>query len=192
MKNRIFVSLIVTSLSMNLWAESRTVEAFSEIAYPLPYDIEFVAGSEYRVDFEGDQDTIEEIETKVTAGTLQLSKNSSWFDWSDGKVSVTITYVKLDGITLSGSGEGFAKTLDADKFSIRVNGSAGLEVEQLTGNTLDLNIAGSGNLNLYNISADSIRARIAGSGNMELTGNTVSQTVNITGSGDYNARELRS
>jgi putative autotransporter adhesin-like protein len=194
MKIKLLVAVLLTALSTDLWAESRTLEEFSAISYSLSYDVEFVAGSEHRVDFEGDQDTIDDIKTTVSDGTLRLSKDKSWFEWSasDGDVSITITYVKLDAITMSGSGDGFAKVIDADTFDVAVNGSAGFEVEQINCNDLSLRVSGSGNIDLYNLSVDSVVATISGSGDIELTGNTVLQSVTITGSGDYSARELRS
>jgi len=187
-------AVLLTALSTNLWAESRTVEEFSAISYALSYDVEFVAGSEHRIDFEGDQDIIDDIKTTVSDGTLRLSKDQGWFNWSDseGDVSITISYVKLDAITMSGSGDGFAKVIEADKFDITVNGSAGFEVEQINCNDLSLRVSGSGNIDLYNLDVDDVVATISGSGDIELTGNTISQTVTITGSGDYSARELRS
>ncbi|XOV85005.1 MAG: head GIN domain-containing protein [bacterium] len=192
MNNKLIAALLMTLTGTTLWAESRTVDAFTAIAYPLSYDVEFVAGSEHRVDFEGDQDTIDEIETRVSDNTLRLSKDSGWFDWSDGDVSITITYVALEGITLSGSGEGFAEAIDADRFDLKITGSAGFEAEQVNCNDLTLRVSGSGNIDMYNLRVDNVSASISGSGDMELTGETISQTVTITGSGDYSAKDLRS
>ncbi len=194
MKIKMLAAVLLTALSTNLWAESRTVEEFSAISYSLSHDVEFVAGSEHRVDFEGDQDTIDDIKTTVSDGTLRLSKDKGWFNWSDSNsdVNITITYVKLDAVTMSGSGDGFAKSIDADTFDVAVNGSAAFEVEQLNCNDLSLRVSGSGNIDLYNLDVDSVATTISGSGDIELTGNTIMQTVTITGSGDYSARELRS
>ena len=192
MKNKLIAALLLTVLSTNLWAESRIVEEFSAISYPLSFDVEFVAGSEHRVDFEGDEDTIDDIETKVSNGTLRLSKDSGWFNWSDGDVSIRITYVEIDAITMSGSGDGFAEVIDADNFDMRVNGSAGFEAAQVNCNDLSLHVSGSGNIDMYSLNVDNVTASISGSGDIELTGNTISQNVTITGSGDYSARELRS
>lgn len=192
MKSKLITALLLTVLSTNLWAESRTVEEFSAISYTLSYDVEFIAGSEHRVDFEGDQDTIDDIKTTVSNGTLRLTKDNGWFNWSDGGVSVRITYVKIDAIAMSGSGGGFAEIIDADKFDMTVNGSARFEVEQVNCNDLTLRVSGSGNIDMYNLSVDNVAASISGSGDIELTGNTISQTVTITGSGDYSARDLRS
>ena len=187
-------AVLLTVLSTNLWAESRTLETFTAISYPLSYNVEFVAGSEHRIDFEGDQDIIDDIKTTVSDDTLRLSKDNGWFDWSDssGDVSITITYVNLDAITMSGSGDGFAQSIDADTFDVAVNGSAGFEVEQINCNDLSLRVSGSGYINLYGFSVDSVTAAISGSGEIELAGDTILQTVTVTGSGDYSARELRS
>ena len=194
MKIKLLAAILLTALSTSLWAESRTLDEFSAISYSLSYDVEFIAGSEHRVNFEGDQDTIDDIKATVSDGILRLSKDKSWFDWSDSKgdVSITITYVTLDAITMSGSGNGFAKVIDADTLDLAVNGSAGFEIEQINCNDLSLRVSGSGNIDLYNLSVDSVAATISGSGDIELTGNTILQSVTITGSGDYSARELRS
>lgn len=194
MNIKLLVVVLLTTLSANLWAESRTVDEFSAISYSLSYDVVFVAGTEHRVDFEGDQDTIDDIETTVSDGTLRLRKDTGWFNWSnsDEDVSITITYVKLDAITMSGSGDGFAEVIDADAFEITVNGSAGFEAAQINCNDLSLLVTGSGNIDLYNLDVDSVATTISGSGDIELTGNTILQTVTITGSGDYSTRDLRS
>lgn len=184
--------MLVMGLSVFAWGEEREVAPFSQISYGLPFDVEFVAGSEHKVILEGDQDTIDEIETQVSGKTLKISKDSGWFDWSDEEIRLTVIYTQLDGITMSGSGDGFANSIDADKFSARVNGSAGLEFETFSGNDLELTISGSGNINLNDLDADSVSVSISGSGDIEVAGNTIAQSIKITGSGDYNGRELQS
>ncbi len=192
MISKTLAALVVMGLSVFAWGEEREVAPFTKISYGLSFDVEFVVGSEHKVILEGDQDTIDEIETEVSGGILKISKDSGWFDWSDEEIRLTVIYTQLESITMSGSGEGFAKSIDADKFTARINGSADLEIETFSGNDLELTISGSGTINLNDINADSVSVDISGSGDIEIAGNTITQTIKIMGSGDYSGRELQS
>lgn len=194
MNSKIMIGVVMALLSAPLtWAETETreVDEFDAVNFALPFSVEFVVSDEPFVTLEGDEDTIEEITTKVRGGTLKITKDSDWFDWSDEEVHVTIGYQNLSSITLAGSGDGYAKNMEADKLTLRITGSAGLELDNLTCNDLEISIAGSGNVNINDLEADSISTRIAGSGDVEVTGRVVSQKISIAGSGDLNARELR-
>lgn len=193
--NRIFLNLAaVTAVLLNQqgWAETRQVDTFSEVKYALPFDVEFIADDESFVTLEGDQDTIDDIKIRVEDDTLKISKDSSWFDWNDGDVHLTIHYEELNSITMSGSGNGYADKIQSDDMSVRIAGSADLEIDALECNDLDISIAGSGNVNLNEIEADTLTTRIAGSGDIELSGSVVTQDVSINGSGEHRARELKS
>ena len=195
MNSKIIVGVTIALLSASItWAdtETRELDEFDSITFALPNSVEFVVSDEPFVTLEGDEDTIEEITTKVRGNALKISKESDWFDWSNKEVHVTIGYQKLSSITLAGSGDGFAKNMEADKLNLRIAGSASLELDGLTCNDLEISIAGSGNININDLEADSISTRIAGSGDVEVTGRVVSQKISIAGSGDLNARELRS
>jgi len=193
-----FKQILVTAtcgafvMSTVAWAETRQVDQFDEVKYALPFDVEFIADDESYVTLEGDQDTIDEIKTKVSGGKLKFSKDSGWFDWSDGDVDITIHYEELSSITMAGSGDGYADEIQTNEMTIRIAGSADLEIDSLECNDLDISISGSGGVKLNEVDADSISTSIAGSGNTELDGSVVSQKVTVSGSGNYNAKGLRS
>lgn len=174
------------------WAETRELSDFDAVAYMLPFDVEFVISDEPYVTLEGDQDTIDEVITEVEDGTLRITKNDGWFDWSDEEIYLTIGYQRLTAISMSGSGDGYAKEVEADDLSLRIAGSASLEIDSLICNDLEIKIAGSGNVNLNDLEADAMTTKIAGAGDVEVSGRVVSQSISISGSGDHNARDLRS
>ena len=180
------------ALAPQALAETREVDDFTEVNYTLPFSVEFVAGDETYVILEGDEDTIDEIVTEVRGDTLKVYKNDRWFDWSDGKVALTIGYVDVEAITMAGSGDAFAEGMNAEELSIKISGSAGFEIDELMVNDLHIKISGSGNVNLNDLEADSMSTSIAGSGDVEVTGRVVTQSISIAGSGDHNASELRS
>ena len=173
-------------------AETRNVEAFDAVIYTLPFDVEFVASSTHFVSLEGDEDTIDEIKIEVDGDTLKISKEKSWFDWSDGEIIVTVGYTVLKAITMSGSGDGFAAELSADQLNVKISGSAALELNELMCNDLVVHIAGSGDVTVNQLQADTMQTTIAGSGDVDVSGSVVAQQITVNGSGDHNARELRS
>ena len=132
MKKLLMISAACTAalVAPTAWAadEERDVEAFTAVHVAVPFDVEFVVADEHYVHFEGDEETINEIETEVKGDTLKIFKDRSWFDWSDDNVLITIGYTELEGITLSGSGNGFAESIESGDFKMRITGSASMEV----------------------------------------------------------------
>ena len=171
--------------------ETREVEAFTAINYTLPFAVDFVAAGEHYVKLEGDEDTISEIETEVRGNTLKVYKENSWFDWSNGKVVITIGYKELEAITMAGSGDGHAESLENDEITLKITGSANLEIEELEADEVYLSIAGSGNVDIDNAEVDTIESKIAGSGDIAISGRAVAQEITISGSGDHRASDLK-
>ena len=181
-------------IGANAWAETdkRDMDEFTKIAYSLPFEVEFVVADEHFVTLEGDADTIDEITTEVDGDTLKIYKEDSWFDWSDDTIVLTVGFEEVSSVRMSGSGDGFAEIFESDEFAIKIAGSALLEIEKLICNDLAIAIAGSGDVQLNDVEADTLSTSIAGSGNVDASGRVVSQKISISGSGDHNARDLRS
>ena len=192
--HRFTMAVLGALLATSAWAETdtREMDEFTKVAYSLPFEVEFVVADEHFVTLEGDADTIDESVTEVKGDTLKVHKDDSWFDWSDEQIVLTIGFETLEAISMAGSGDGYAEVLESDDFSIRISGSALLEVGKLSCNDLDIAIAGSGDVKLNELEADTLSTSIAGSGNVEASGRVVSQDISISGSGDHNARDLRS
>ncbi len=179
------------TMAVNAATERRDVDDFSAIAYALPFSVEFVVSDEPYVMLEGDADTIDEIITEVRGDTLRVRKEDSWFDWSDEEVIVTIGYTEVERIAMAGSGDGFAKSLEADELEIVISGSANLNADSVIVDELDIVVSGAGDVEIGNVEADEISSQIAGSGSIDLTGRSVSQEISIAGSGDLRAADLR-
>lgn len=199
---------MIRSISRNLWSilaliaitaapgvhaaeETRDLEDFDSVSFLLPYEVEFVQTDEPFITFEGDEDVIDEIITRIKGGTLKVYRKESWFNWSSGDVVVTLGYTTLKALTMAGSGDGYAKSIDAETFTLNITGSANMEVDSLRADELKISVAGSGNALVNELDADSVDAKIAGSGDIELAGRVNSQQISISGSGDHDAAALR-
>ena len=199
MKKVLVTTLAATAALAGLqaWAasEKRETGDFTEVGYHLPYEVTFVTADEPYVLMEGDEDSIEKITIEEKGDRLLLKREDpSWFNWSDDEkdVIITIGYVALDAIKMSGSGDGYAEAIDAGDFAISIAGSAELEIENLKADEVSISIAGSGDAKVNNLEADEVASSIAGSGDIELGGEANAQSIKIAGSGDYDAAELRS
>lgn len=172
--------------------DDRDLEPFEAVNFSLPYSVEFVAADRHYIEFDGDEDVIDDIKTRIKGDTLKVYKDSGgWFNWSEGNVVVTIGYVDLNSINLSGSGDGFAELIETADLTLRITGSANMEMEAVVADTVSISIAGSGNVEIHQLDADQVTSKIAGSGDIELSGRAVEQEISIAGSGDLEAAELR-
>lgn len=169
------------------------LDTFDAVEYALPYKVEFVQTSSPFVELEGNDDAIERIDVEVRRGNLYLTRQRSpWWKSFRGDVSVVIGYDNLEAITMAGSGDGKAESIQADAFRVKIAGSAGLEINGIQADELNIAVSGSGRAELDGVIAMSVATTIAGSGNVKLVGTTTNQSVSISGSGDHNARNLQS
>ncbi|MEM7078954.1 MAG: head GIN domain-containing protein [Pseudomonadota bacterium] len=196
---RLLATLLTTLLACTLQAafaaeETREVDSFSRVAFSLPFEVQFVPSSSPYVTLEGDGDVIEDIITEVDGDTLRIKQKERWLDlssWSDDEVIVTVGFDKLEDITMSGSGDGYAEELSSDHLRLTISGSASLELGECNADEVEVSIAGSGDVEISTLEAGSVRTRVAGSGNIKLEGRAVTQVISIAGSGDHEAPELK-
>ncbi len=146
--------------------EVRNVDTFTKINFGFPGKLYLRQGSPQKVELEGDQEVLNEVETKVDNGRLRIGKEGKWFDWNFGnkKITVYITVPDIEGVSVSGSGDVIGET------TIRTN-------------DIDLNVSGSGSLSLNVEARGDVEADVSGSGDMELKGHFAGFESDISGSG---------
>lgn len=153
--------------------ETRNVGDFDEIIMRVSGKVLITQGNKNEVILEGDKDLLEEIETEVRGGRLNI-KNERERWWSSSRrrerLTVYITVKKLRGAYISGSGDIVSQnTLKTDDFTASIAGSGDIEIA---------------------LEADYIEAKISGSGNIELSGTSDRARLSISGSGKYVADKL--
>ncbi len=138
--------------------------------------VTLVQGNIERISATGDDKAVARLEVLVSGGELIVRNKrrtwiGDWFSgWNDDRVNLVIEFIDLEGLRLSGSGRVRAASLHSPEFSLRVSGSGSTDIEQLLGDSLNL--------------------RISGSGDIELAGAIGRQVIGISGSADYEARDL--
>jgi hypothetical protein len=196
MKKHIFLSLFVLLLSASLvTAQKREVKlaAFTKIGFGFPGKLYLRQGNTQKVEIEGDKEVLEKATIEVDGDKLVISQEEKWFsfwDWNDDnhKITVYVTVVNIDAISVSGSGTIIGETkLTATSLDTRVSGSGSLQIEAAVNNELEANVSGSGRINLK-CTAKNFDSNVSGSGKIEVTG-TISDRADfsISGSGKIEA-----
>lgn len=154
--------------------ETRDVQDFDEIVVRISGKVYIKQGNKNEVILEGDERSLERIETEVRGGRLSIG-TSNGRRWSSsrstGRINVYITVKELNGVSVSGSGDIIGQSVfKSDDFSASISGSGDIELE---------------------IDAKNVSARISGSGNMELSGSAEYAKLGMSGSGKYLAEDMK-
>lgn len=161
----LFAFVFTTSALTAQNREVRDVPTFTRISFGFPGKLYLKQGSPQKVELEGDQDVLEEVETEVDGDRLKIGKDGKWFDWnSNDKITVYITVQNIEGVSVSGSGDLIGQN------KIRTN-------------DLDLNVSGSGSLSLDVEARGDVEADVSGSGNVDLKGHFQNFESDVSGSG---------
>ena len=159
----VLVVLFLLSVTVKTHAqkETRNVAEFTKISFATSGNLYLIQGNTQSVVLEGDD--LDEYKTEVSGGRLKIGRKSNNWSWNNRKIDVYITIKKLEGLSVSGSGEVHGQT-------------------KFTTDELDLSVSGSGDIEL-DVDADEIETGISGSGKVKLSGNVGYHSVSISGSG---------
>lgn len=170
--------------------ETRSVDAFTEVALSVPATLHLRQGTPRAVEVEAAPTVLEHLETTVDGDQLEIRDTSNWFDrmfggdrdW--GPIDVYVTAPTYEAVALAGSGAVVGETpLEGERLALENAGSGRLTLEVAV-RDLTVSIAGSGTAELRG-TAETVAVEIAGSGTVEgLDLRTATATVDVAGSGD--------
>ena len=154
--------------------ETRDISGFNEVSFGVSGDLFLKIGSEFRLEIEGDQDVIDDIETIVSGDRLIIRKENWKFSLNDERVTINLTMPSLEGVGVSGSGK--VQIMDPVKAS-----------------DLNLSVSGGGKLYTQRLEVEDLECSISGSGNINLgsEGNIEDGKISISGSGNFNGDQTK-
>lgn len=169
-KNILFLIVCLVSFSViGQNKEVRNVGTFSKISFRVPGKLLLRQGNAQKVEIQGDQDVLSEIDTKVEGNRLTIEKKNKSRNWNsdDDNITVYVTVQNVESLHVGGSGDLIAET-------------------KITGSDIDLNVSGSGSLKAEVEATGSLDADVSGSGDIEVRGRAQSFSSSVSGSGKVN------
>jgi hypothetical protein len=160
--------------------QTRDVADFTRIDNRASADVQLRVGEPTRVRVRAGKHVIDDVQTKVSDGTLHVIYDHHGF--GGDSVVVEVSVPKLTGVDVSGSGDLDAGGIDADALDVRSDGSADIDLQGTVGQ-LTLNLDGSGDAHLADLAAREARVSAGGSGDTDLRANQ-RLDVAVDGSGD--------
>jgi hypothetical protein len=157
--------------SGNIEKEERDVSGFDEVSFSGMGTLIITQGEEESLVVEADDNILPLIETNVFGGSLIIG-----YKWGYNVIPATnikfyLSVDDLSKISLSGAGKIECSNLETDKLEVELSGAGDID---------------------FDIDADELVITSAGAGDLTLSGEVEKQSVDISGVGRYNAKELES
>jgi hypothetical protein len=157
----------------NITTSERNISSANRIKCSGSYDVQLTQGSPTSVKITSDQNLQSYIVTDVIGDELSIHSQHDVNLDPTQKIKIDIVTDKLEGFQLNGEGN----AVTTNKFT--------------GGDHLDLVIAGSGIIH-FDVNTPTINSSISGTGDIYLSGETRNSKINIAGSGNYHADDLKS
>ncbi len=156
----------------NLKTESRSVSGFDQVSLSGMGDVYITQGSEEKLSIEAEENLLPYITTEVVGSELRIGFKNN------------VNVIPHKGIR-------FDLTLKNLK-SLAVSGAANVNSDALKSDSLNLNVSGAGKVTFKGLALNSLDVNSSGAGAFSLAGTATQQNVTISGTGNYDARDLKS
>ncbi len=151
--------------------EKRDVGGFDGVELSAVGELNISQGDRESLTIEAEDNILSRLRTDVEGGTLVIRVDRGVSISPTTTIRYTLAVKELAKLELSGSGRINTAPIKSHDFSVRLPGSGEIRLEDLT--------------------ADALTASISGSGSIHIPGRVTSQNVRISGSGDYDGRNLQ-
>ncbi|MDR2910046.1 MAG: DUF2807 domain-containing protein [Bacteroidales bacterium] len=213
----ILIMALSSSAASAQLIENRNLTGFTKVSFNVPGNLKIHIGSEFKVVLEGDQDFLDEIETKVSDGELVIRRknpNSYRERFINKKVIANITMPSVAGLAVAGLGKiEITDSFKAASLKLSTTGSGHITINDISCDNLDSNVAGSGGITILTplktgslkisvsgsghttfngISCETLECNVAGSGGATIngSGSIGYEDINISGSGNFSAKSV--
>jgi hypothetical protein len=160
--------------------EQRDIGSFDRIESNIGADITVSIGATQSISLTYDDNLIGYVTTKVRGKKLVIESSRSFSSSKDCQIKIVVP--RLEEVTVGGSGRIEAVGLDADRFSVQIDGSADVVASGEVGELL-IEVNGSGNVDTRDLVAGEATVEINGSGDVNVMARDY-LTATVNGSGD--------
>jgi putative autotransporter adhesin-like protein len=151
-------------------SETRNPGSFDEISVGEAIDVYLVPGNEEKLLVEVKNADLDDIETEVLGGRLEIKMRRG--NYNNAEVTVTVTYKELHGIEVSSAAGVFTKgTLKTNKLKVEVSS------------------AGKADLDII---VESLEAEVSSAGDIILEGTCDELDLSVSSAGEFDGKDLKS
>lgn len=153
-------------------AEKRTVKGFHAVETSSGIAVVLTKGSKEEVALTAtDKELLSRIKTEVVDGVLKISREDNWKfweKWKNWKVTVYVSYTRLDGVRASSGGSITGKSVDLSSLSAHVNSGGHID---LAGKVNELAVEGNsgGHFRGYDLSVTNCKATVSSGAGVQVT-----------------------
>ena len=130
--------------------EQRNVSDFSKVDVGGVFQVEIIAGKEYSVEVQADDNLLPLIKTEVRGGTLQISSEKRFSTRND--IKVRITAPNIEGIEASGASKVNASAIKSESLDVDTSGASKVSVAG-EARQLNIQVSGASNIDATNLNA---------------------------------------
>lgn len=153
-------------------SESRDVRGFREVALTGVGEVIIEQAGEESLTIEAEDNILPRLRSTVEGDRLVLGVERGVSVRPTRSIVYRLKVKEIEGLEISGSGKMTVPSLRSQELRLRLPGSGAIRLDRLT--------------------ADRLQTRISGSGDVRAAGTVGDQEVSISGSGDFDGRDLES
>jgi hypothetical protein len=150
----------------------RDVRGFDSVSFGTSGELIITQGDREALEITARANDLPNIVTEVRGGTLYIGKEGTGFPFSFSPPVFRLTMKAIAGLETHSSGKITANNLRASSLRIQISSSGGISIDSLA--------------------ADSLDVQISSSGSFSVAGRVEQQTIRLSSSGSYLARNLES
>ena len=173
------------------------VAGFQKIQVSGPFEVQVRTGAAPGVSAKGPQNILDKMLVEVRGDTLVIKPRheNGGFHWNWGRhetINVSVTTQELRAAQIEGSGGVRVDQIKGQSFDGAIAGSGDLSVASLEAQSVNLSVGGSGSMKADSGRAQSIALNIQGSGDIDTSGvSAETASASIGGSGNISAKATR-
>ncbi len=159
---------------------------FNAVNSGIDGDVYYTQDSVYKVEIHAQSNILDQIETKVVDGELQIQFEKFKHIWRHDRITVYVSSPDVEALGVNGSGNIYAlNDVHSNSMRLKVNGSGNITLTKYTGLAFSANISGSGDVTVNGGEVKTEDLHISGSGTISMPGLIADDvTTNTSGSGD--------
>ena len=161
----------------NLNQEKRDVSGFNNLDFRGVGKIELIQGDHEELIIDAPQEVRERIRTEVKNGTLVISYESDWKDWTG------IRFLEGDKVTFH--------LMMREINTIGIAGVGNLDSALINTGSLTVSLSGPGTFTVGTVNASMVNLKLSGVGSVDVAGQTQDLAIELSGAGSVRAPRLK-